>query len=196
MRPYLNPVFVLLATAWHLGVLLSAPAYSFESSSADFQTEVEALNTKIAELQQTVSALVSQMSTLSTAVITLQTQSMAAASGSQNVLASAPTKPPDMIGTPDRAVAQAMRVTPQKNMEERSFRSDMADYRFLGYLYQSGMQRAFIGRGRDIFIVSVGEIVDNTLEVLAIDASGIKVRDTHSHAEMTLSQGKAKPGPS
>jgi hypothetical protein len=44
--------------------------------------------------------------------------------------------------------------------------------------------------------VSVGEIVDNTLEVLAIDPLGIKVRDTRSQAEMTLSQNKAKPGTS
>jgi len=196
MRPYLNSILVLLMSAWLPGVLLSPPAYPFESPSADLQTEVEVLSTKIAELQMTVSALVNQMSTLSTAVITLQTQSMAASSGPPNALASAPTKPPDVIATQDRAVAQAMRVTPQKNMEERSFSSHVADYRFLGYLYQSGVQRAFIGRGRDIFIVGVGEIVDNTLEVLSIDASGIKVRDTHSHAEMTLSQGKAKLGPS
>jgi hypothetical protein len=196
MRPYLNTVLVLLAAAWLPGMLLPAPAYPFEDSSADLQAEVQALHTKIAELQMTVSALVTQMSTLSTAVITLQTQSMTASSGPQNVLASAPTKPPDVSATPDRAVAQAMRVTPQKNMDERSFGSHIADYRFLGYLYQSGVQRAFIGRGRDIFIVSVGEIVDNTLEVLAIDASGIKVRDTHSDAEMTLSQNKAKPEPS
>ena len=196
MKSFLNPVIVFLATVWLPDVLLSVPAYPFENSSTDPQADVELLNTKIAELQMTVSALVNQVSTLSTAVITLQTQSMAASGAPQNAVATVMRKAEDVSAVQELIAGQAMRVTPQKHLEEPTLSPQMVDYRFLGYLYQSGTQRAFIGRGRDIFIVSVGEIVDSTLEVLAIDVLGVKVRDTRSQAEMTLSQGQAKPGQS
>jgi hypothetical protein len=196
MKSYLNPVIVFLATVWLPDVLLSVPAYPFENSSTDPQADVELLNTKIAELQMTVSALVNQVSTLSTAVITLQTQSMAASGAPQNAVATVMRKAEDVSAVQEPIAGQAMRVTPQKHLEEPTLSPQMVDYRFLGHLYQSGTQRAFIGRGRDIFIVSVGEIVDSTLEVLAIDVLGVKVRDTRSQAEMTLSQGQAKPGQS
>jgi hypothetical protein len=196
MKSFLNPVIVFLATVWLPDALLSVPAYPFENSSTDPQADVELLNTKIAELQMTVSALVNQVSTLSTAVITLQTQSMAASGAPQNAVATVMRKAEDVSAVQELIAGQAMRVTPQKHLEEPTLSPQMVDYRFLGYLYQSGTQRAFIGRGRDIFIVSVGEIVDSTLEVLAIDVLGVKVRDTRSQAEMTLSQGQAKPGQS
>ena len=145
MNPRLNAVLAFLVSAWLVNVLLPAPAYSFENSAEGLQAEVELLNTKIAELQMTVSAVMTQLSTLSTAVITLQTHSMTGANGSPSAIASIPTKATDAGSAKEPISGQAMLVTPQK-LEESSLGRQMVDYRFLGYLYQSGTQRAFIGQ--------------------------------------------------
>ena len=74
----------------------------------------------------------------------------------------------------------------QKEQAAQQARQLMAQYRFLGYLTQRGEQQAFLGKGQAIFIVRVGDTVEGKIQVAAIDASEVKLRETSTNAETTI----------
>jgi len=49
-----------------------------------------------------------------------------------------------------------------------------------------GEQRAFLGKGPSLFIVRVGDTVEGKIQVAAIDASEVKLRETSTNAETTI----------
>ncbi|OLB02307.1 MAG: hypothetical protein AUH21_05910 [Nitrospirae bacterium 13_2_20CM_62_7] len=66
----------------------------------------------------------------------------------------------------------------------------LGQYRFFGYLGQGGDQRAFLSKGNDIFIVRVGDSIEGRITVAAIDASSVRLRETSTSLETTLSLTK------
>ncbi len=99
-----------------------------------------------------------------------------------------PPKPPD----PPPVVATAPPPPPPppppspEELARQKARQMMAQYRFLGYLTQGGQLRAFLGKGREIFIVGMGEAVEGGITVAAIDATSIKLREINTNFESTL----------
>jgi type IV secretory pathway VirB10-like protein len=78
----------------------------------------------------------------------------------------------------------------QQEMARQQAQQQMAQYRFLGYLTQGGQQQAFLGKGREIFIVRAGETLEGRIRVLAIEASSIKMRDASTSVETTIPLSK------
>ena len=122
--------------------------------------------------------------------------------------------PPDSVLTGDRRKAEELRkkqqeelarqqleqaeqqARQQKEQAAQQARQQMAQYRFLGYLTQQGEHRAFLGKGQALFIVRLGETVEGKIQVAAIDASAVKLRETTTNVETTLPLTKTIGGPS
>ena len=175
-----------------------------EVSAPEMQAQIEALTAKVAELNSALGTAVSQIAALATVMVTLQAQ-MATGHGavtSQAVLAVLPphngTLPPHSA-LPEIARSlglPAEQVTVQEKKAVQETIEPMAQYRFLGYLLQNGKSCAFLGKGSELFIVRTGETVDGHLQVTAIDAVSVKLRDTGSSLETTLALVKDISGPS
>ncbi len=84
----------------------------------------------------------------------------------------------------------------QKEQAAQQARQQMAQYRFLGYLTQDGEHRAFLGKGQSLFIVRIGDTVEGTIQVAAIDPSAVKLREVVTNVETTLPLTKSGGGPS
>ena len=126
----------------------------------------------------------------------------------ESVAAPAPPPPP----SPEEVAAQLARqqqelarrqleqaeqqARQQKEQAAQQARQQMAQYRFLGYLTQQGEHRAFLGKGQALFIVRLGETVEGKIQVAAIDASAVKLRETTTNVETTLPLTKTIGGPS
>jgi len=175
-----------------------------EASAPEMQAQIEALTAKVAALNATLGTTISQIAALATVMVTLQAQ-MATGHGavtSQAVLAALPLPNgalpihsilPELtrgLGLP----AQQVTVQEKKAVQETT--QPMAQYRFLGYLLQDGKSCAFLGKGSELYIVRAGETVDGHLQVTAIDAASVKLRDTGSSLETTLALVKDISGPS
>ena len=74
----------------------------------------------------------------------------------------------------------------QKEQAAQQARQKMAQYRFLGYLTQHGEHRAFLGKGSSLFIVRIGDTVEGKIQVAAIDASAVKLREATTNVESTI----------
>jgi hypothetical protein len=108
-----------------------------------------------------------------------------------------PTAPPP---TPEELARQqqelaAQQLRQQQELALQQARQQMAQYRFLGYLTEGGQQRAFLGKGREIYIVRAGETLDGRIQVMAIEASAIKMRDATTSVETTIPLAKGAGGP-
>jgi hypothetical protein len=96
--------------------------------------------------------------------------------------------------SPEELAAQQARLL--REQEEQRVRQQLAQYRFLGYLSQGGESKAFLGRGRDLFIVRTGEIVEGRIQVKGIDATSVKLLDASTSLEATLPLLKTGEGAS
>ncbi len=67
----------------------------------------------------------------------------------------------------------------------------MSQYRVLGYSTDGGDTRAFLGKGRKIFIAGVGETVEGRIEIAAITDTAVKLRETRTNVEATLPYEKS-----
>ena len=92
--------------------------------------------------------------------------------------APAPTTPPPP--SPEELARQ------QEALRLQQLREQMAQYRYLGYVNQNGVQKAFLGKGREIYILREGETLDGKFLVAAIDAATVKLIDGESKLETTL----------
>jgi hypothetical protein len=106
-----------------------------------------------------------------------------------------PRKPQAMVPAPTPAPLPAVAFTapPAPSPEElaaQQARQWLGQYRFFGYLGQGGDQRAFLSKGHDIFIVRVGDSIEERIMVTAIDASSVRLRETGTSLETTLSLAK------
>jgi len=65
-------------------------------------------------------------------------------------------------------------------------REQMGQYRYLGYLSQQGVQKAFVGKGNDIYIIRKGDKLDGKFLVSSIDPTTIKLREPSTSLEASI----------
>jgi hypothetical protein len=85
--------------------------------------------------------------------------------------APAPVPPPPP--TPEELAVQAAKA-------------ELAQYRFLGYLSQTGKEEAFLSKGKDLLIVQAGETLDKGVYVKAVSSAGVTLLETRSRVEQTV----------
>lgn len=109
------------------------------------------------------------------------------------VVAAVPPTPPGP--TPEELAEQAARQ--QEELKLKQVREQMGQYRYLGYLNQQGVHKAFVGKGKDIYIIRSGDKLDGKFLVASIDPTSVKLKEPISSLEITLDLTKeGAPGAS
>lgn len=109
------------------------------------------------------------------------------------VAAVPPPAPPGP--TPDELAEQAARQQEALNLKQ--LREQMGQYRYLGYLSQQGVQKAFVGKGKDIYIIRKGDKLDGKFLVASIDPTTVNLRELSTSLETSIELKKdGGPGPS
>jgi hypothetical protein len=62
----------------------------------------------------------------------------------------------------------------------------MGQYRYLEYVNQNGVNKAFLGKGREIYILQEGDTLEGKFQVSLIQATIVKLFDATSKLETTL----------
>lgn len=97
--------------------------------------------------------------------------------------------------TPEELAEQAARQ--QEELRLKQVREQMGQYRYLGYLSQQGVQKAFVGKGTDIYIIRKGDRLDGKFLVASIDAAMVKLKEPTTNLETSLDLKKdGAQGPS
>lgn len=99
--------------------------------------------------------------------------------------------PPPLGPSPEELVRQqealaAQTARQQEEGRRKQVQEQMAQYRYLGYLNQNGVQKAFLGKGREIYIIRQGDILDGKFLVALIEATAVKIREADSNLETIL----------
>ncbi|MCS6286904.1 MAG: hypothetical protein H8K08_15895 [Nitrospira sp.] len=92
--------------------------------------------------------------------------------------------PPPPQPSPEELAAVAARQ--QKDAMVRQLREQMGQYRYLGYLQQDGRQRAFLGRGADIFIIHEGDTLEGKFLVAGIETTVVILKERQNELEARL----------
>jgi len=109
------------------------------------------------------------------------------------VAAIAPAAPPEP--TPEELAELA--AWQQKELKLVQVREQMGQYRYLGYLNQQGLQKAFVGKGKDIYIIRKGDTLDGKFLVASIDPTTVKLREPTTSLETSIElQKDSALGPS
>ena len=90
----------------------------------------------------------------------------------------------------------AQQARQQKELAAQQARQLMEQYRFFGYVKQGGEHRAFLAKGREIYIVHTGETLEGRILVTGVDASAVKLKDSATSLEATLPLKKEGAEPS
>lgn len=85
-------------------------------------------------------------------------------------------------------------ATQRTHQQREQARQQMAQYRFLGYLSRGGEQRAFLQKGREIYIMRPGEMAEGHIQVMAIDPGAVTLKETATNLEATLPLVKREDG--
>src|SRR5207244_2844852 len=92
-----------------------------------------------------------------------------------------PPPPPPEESAAQQALRQQQlaeqQARQQKEQAAQQARQLMGQYRFFGYLTEGGQHRAFLAKGREIYIVRTGETLEGRIVVTGVDACGIKIKD-------------------
>jgi hypothetical protein len=111
-----------------------------------------------------------------------------------------PPPPPPVESAEQQALRQQQlaeqQARQQKEQAAQQARQLMDQYRFFGYLAEGGQHRAFLAKGREIYIVRTGETLEGRLLVTGVDASGVKLKDSTTSQEATLPLKKEGAEPS
>ncbi len=103
-----------------------------------------------------------------------------------------PAPPPVRTAPPPPSPAELARR--QQELETAQARQRMGQYRFLGYLMRMGDQRAFLSKGRKIYIVRAGEMLDDRIKIQAMDDSSVELRHQGTTMVTTLTLKKEGAG--
>ena len=95
-----------------------------------------------------------------------------------------PPSPEDLARQQEERAAQAARQ--QEELHRKQTQEQMAQYRYLGYVNQNGVKKAFLGKGREIYILRQGDMLDGTFLVAAIEAATVRIRAADSNLETTI----------
>ena len=97
--------------------------------------------------------------------------------------------------TPEELAEQAARQ--QEELKLKQVREQMSQYRYLGYLNQQGVHKAFVGKGNDIYIIRTGDKLDGKFLVSAIDPMSVTLKEPITSLETSLDLTKeGTPGAS
>jgi hypothetical protein len=121
-----------------------------------------------------------------------------------------PAPPPDVLAAQQAQRHQELAAEAARRQQElaelqarqqreatlQQARHLMAQYRFLGYLTKGNESRAFLGKGREIYIVRAGDTVDGRIQVTSIDAATVKLKDAGTSLETAIPLTKTGQGPS
>jgi hypothetical protein len=101
-----------------------------------------------------------------------------------------PTGPsPEELAAQEARRQEELRVTQLRQQEElklKQLREQMNQYRYLGYLSQQGVQKAFVGKGKEIYIIRRGDKLDGKFLVASIDPAIVKLREPTTSIEASL----------
>ena len=125
----------------------------------------------------------------------------------QEVVAVVPAAPPEP--TPEELAEQVARqqaqlaeqvaqvAQQQEELKLQQVREQMGQYRYLGYLNQQGVQKAFMGKGKDIYILRTGDKLDGKFLVASIDPTTVKLKEPATSLETSIELKKdGDPGAS
>lgn len=105
----------------------------------------------------------------------------------------APVVPPGP--TPEELAEQAARQ--QEELKLKQVREQMGQYRYLGYVNQQGVHKAFVGKGNDIYIIRTGDTLDGKFLVASIGPTSVKLKEPITNLETSLDLTKeGAPGTS
>lgn len=110
------------------------------------------------------------------------------------VVAEAPASPPAPTTPPPPSPEELARQ--QEALRLQQLREQMGQYRYMGYVNQNGVQKAFLGKGRELYILREGEMLDGKFQVTTIDAAMVKLVESESKLETTLKLKKEESSPS
>jgi len=97
--------------------------------------------------------------------------------------------------TPEELAEQAAKQ--QEELRRKQVQEQMGQYRYLGYLTQQGVQKAFVGKGKDIYIIRQGDKLEGKFLVASINATTVKLREPVTSLETSLDLKKeTEHGPS
>ncbi len=91
-----------------------------------------------------------------------------------------PTPPVPPPPTPEELAQQ------QEALRRQQLQEQMAQYRYLGYVNRNGVQQAFLGKGREIYIIREGDTLEGKFQVALIEATSVKLFDAESKLETIL----------
>lgn len=94
--------------------------------------------------------------------------------------AAPPTPPVPPPPTPEELAQQ------QEALRRKQILEQMTQYRYLGYANQNGVQKAFLGKGRELYILREGDTLDGKFQVVLIEATSVKLLNAESKLETTL----------
>lgn len=98
------------------------------------------------------------------------------------VVAEAPPAPSGP--TPEELAELAAKQ--QEELRRKQVQEQMGQYRYLGYLTQQGVQKAFVGKGKDIYIIRQGDKLDGKFLVASINATTVKLKEPITSLETSL----------
>lgn len=86
--------------------------------------------------------------------------------------------------TPEELAELAARQQEELNL--RQVREQMGQYRYLGYLSQHGVQKAFVGKGKDIYIIRKGDKLDGKFLVASVDPTIVRLKEPTTSLETSI----------
>lgn len=84
----------------------------------------------------------------------------------------------------EELAAQAARQQEELNLKQ--MREQMGQYRYLGYLNQQGVQKGFVGKGKDIYIIRKGDKLDGKFLVASVDPTIVKLKEPATNIEASI----------
>ena len=105
-----------------------------------------------------------------------------------------PPSPEELARRQEELAAQSARQ--QEELRRKQLQEQMAEYRYLGYVNQSGVQKAFLWKGREIYIIRQGDTLDGKFLVAAVEASTVKIRAADFNLETIIRLKKDEAGTS
>jgi len=107
----------------------------------------------------------------------------------QQALAAAAVIAPPVPATPPPPSPEEL-ARQQEMLRQQQLREQMAQYRYLGYVNQNGVQKAFLGKGREIHILRQGDMLDGQFAVVSIEPTAVKITESTSRLETVLTLRK------
>lgn len=96
----------------------------------------------------------------------------------------AATPPPPPGPSPEELAEQAAQQ--QAILKAQQVREQMGQYRYIGYFHQHGEQKAFLGKGKEIYIIRTGDTVDEKFLVASIEPTMVKLKEPATSLETSL----------